>query len=181
MKIWQLFFEVDKYDNLVPVQSFTVDEIQSFDGRSKKDSWRPLEIKRMEPEKKLELSDAPGYDFPIFSKKALDLLRPLIQDSIEELEVRFEESEYCGINVTRVLDVIDYSKSKYKMFRDGKRIMRFEKYAFKICDELVNYNIFKIIDEPTRKAFVSDKFKDTVEMNRLTGFRFELVWDSEEE
>ena len=34
MKIWQLNFELDDYDNLVPINEFTVEEIQSFDGRS---------------------------------------------------------------------------------------------------------------------------------------------------
>ena len=111
MKVWKLYFELNKYDSLVP-ESITLDELQSFDGRRKKDSWRPLSLERMEPGKKLELSDAPGYNLIIFSKKALNTLSPLIQDSIEELEVLFEEGEYYAINVTTVLDVIDYSKSR---------------------------------------------------------------------
>ena len=32
MKIWQLSFELDDYDNLVPIKEFTVEEIQSIDG-----------------------------------------------------------------------------------------------------------------------------------------------------
>ena len=89
--------------------------------------------------------------------------------------------EYYAINVTTVLDVIDYSKSRYITFDDGKKIMVFEKYAFKLCDELIRSNIFKIIDETRGEAFVSDRFKESVEKNNLTGFRFELVWDSERE
>jgi hypothetical protein len=41
--------------------------------------------------------------------------------------------------------------------------------------------MFKIIDEPTRKAFVSDAFRDTVLNNNLTGFKFKFIWDSEQE
>ena len=181
MKIWQLLFEVDKYDNLIPVKGFTADDIQSFDGRKKKEFWEPLPVMRMEPEKNLELSDAPGFTIPVFSKTALEILRPLIQNSVEELELQFQEAEYLGINVTTVLDVIDYSKSEYRMYSDGKRIMAFQKYAFKICDELLSNNIFKIVDEPRRRAFVSETFKQAVEKNNLTGFRFKLVWDSEQE
>lgn len=33
----------------------------------------------------------------------------------------------------------------------------------------------------TRYAFVSDEFKQTVEKNNLLGFKFKLVWDSENE
>lgn len=181
MKIWQLYFEVDEYDNLVPVRAFTADEIQSFDGRKRKDCWKPLPVRRMEPEKKLELSDAPGFTIPVFSKKALEVLRPLIQNSIEELELLFQEAEYYAINITTILDVIDHSKSKFKMYSDGNRIMAFQKYVFKSCDELRNNNIFKIVDEPRRRAFVSDKFKQAVERNNLSGFKFKMVWDSEDD
>lgn len=181
MKIWQLQFEVDKFDNLIPMKEFTAAEIQSFDGRIKKDIWKPLPVKRMEPEKKLELSDAPGFTIPVFSKKALEILRPLIQNSVEELALQFQEAEYYGINVTAVLNVIDYSKAKYRMYSDGKRIMAFQKYAFRNCIELRNNNIFKIVDEPTRRAFVSDKFKQTVENYNLSGFKFKLAWESEQE
>ena len=57
--------------------------------------------------------------------------------------------------------------------------MLFQKYAFKSEEELRGHHIFKIIDEPTRRAFVSDEFKKCVEDNKLTGFIFKLVWDSE--
>lgn len=179
MKIWKLDFEVDKYDNLLPVKRFTVEEIQSFDGRKMKDTWKPLPVKRAEPEKKLELSDAPGFTIPVFSKKALEILRPLIQDSIEELELQFSEVEYYAINVITILNVIDYDKSEYIKFSDEDRIMLFEKYVFKKSDVLMNYNIFKIVDEPEGDAFVSDYFKQIVEDNKLSGFKFELVWDSD--
>lgn len=179
MRIWQLNFELDEYDNLVPLQKFTVEEIQSFDGRRHSDNWKPIQVMRMEPEKKLELSDAPGFIIPVFSKKALECLHPLIKNEVEVLPLNFEEREYFGINVIRVLDAIDYEKSIYKTFRDGKRIMAFKKYFF-IPDKIKNVSIFKIKDEKTRYAFVSDEFKTIVEINKLTGFKFKLVWDSEE-
>lgn len=181
MKIWKLRFEVDEYDNLMPVRAFTADEIQAFDGRKHKKRWKPLPVTRMDPEKGLELGDAPGFTIPVFSKKALDILRPLIQDSVEELKLQFDEGEYYGINVISVLDVIDYDKSEYRKYSDGKRIMVFHKYVFRDVKEIRKHHIFKIMDEPTRWAFVSDEFKETVEKNNLTGFKFELVWDSEVE
>lgn len=180
MKIWQLSFDVDGFDNLIPERELSADEIQSFDGRSKKDSWIPMKVKRMETEKGLELGDAPGFTMPVFSKKALDVLTPIINDSVEILELILENGEYYGINVTAVLNVIDYSKSKYRTFSDGKRIMAFQKYAFIMKSELMNHEIFKIVDEPTRRAFVTDKLKKFVEDNNLAGFKFKLVWDSEE-
>ena len=179
MKIWHLYYVSNDYDSLIPAVPFTVDDRRSFDGRSKKETWHCLPVKRMEPEKKPKLTDAPGWEFPIFSKRAMEVLRPLIHNSIEELELQFDEGEYVGINVTAVLDVIDYSKSEYKMFSSGTRIMCFEKYAFRVCDDLINNHIFKIVDEPIRRPFVSDYFKDVVEKNNLTGFKFKLLWDSD--
>lgn len=61
----------------------------------------------MEPEKKLKLSDAPGFTIPVFSKNALAVLQPLLQDSVEILELLFDEGDYYGINVISVLDVVE--------------------------------------------------------------------------
>lgn len=49
MKIWHLSCASDQFDSLLPVVNFTVDEIQSFDGRKKKEQWTPLPIVRCEP------------------------------------------------------------------------------------------------------------------------------------
>lgn len=177
MKIWHLNFELDQFDNLIPERGFTVDEIKTFDGKSHLDKWNPIKVKRMEPEKRLELGDAPGCTFPVFSKKAIKCLEPLIRNNVEILPLDFDEGEYFGINVTTVLDAIDYEKTVYKTFRDGKRILAFKKYAF-IPEVVMNTPIFKISDEKTRYAFVSDEFKQIVENNDLKGFKFVLVWDS---
>lgn len=179
MKIWHLFSDVDHYENLVPVSEFSAEEIQAFDGRELKSSWKPLPVRRMEPQKKLELSDFPGFTIPVFSEKAVSILDPLIKNSSEKLELVFEK-KYYGINVTTVLDVIDYEHSQYLTYKGSNRIMVFEKYAFLNNGLLDGVNIFKIVDEPRRWPFVSDIFKKTVEKNNLTGFKFRLVWDSDE-
>lgn len=48
MKIWQLNFELDEYDNLMPIRDFTVEEIQAFDGRRHLNHWKSIKVKRME-------------------------------------------------------------------------------------------------------------------------------------
>lgn len=180
MKIWKLEFELDKYDNLKPEKEWSIEKIQSFDGRKQSVIWTPVKVVRLEPEKKLGLSDAPGFysHIPVFSKKAKDILEDCIFDSVELLPMINEEKEYWAVNITKILDCINYEKSIYKTFPDGKRILRFEKYFFNE-KKLVNENIFKIKDKPLAAAFVSDEFKDIVEFNNLTGFKFNLVWDSE--
>lgn len=178
MKIWQLNFEVDLYDNLTSIPELSVEELQSFDGRPHLPYWTPLHVVRMEPEKGLQLSDAPGFVFPVFSYRALNCLKPLIEPNIEVLPLDCDEGKHFGINIITVLDAIDYEKSIYKTFRDGKRIMSFKKYSF-IPNAVDGVPLFKITDEKVRYPFVSDAFKETVEKNKLTGFVFRLVWDSD--
>ncbi len=57
--------------------------------------------------------------------------------------------------------------------------MRFIKYVFdeKTIEEM---NLFKIKDESLKRPFVSETFRKRVIDSNLTGFKFELVWDSEE-
>lgn len=178
MKIWQLSFDFNNYANLQAIPPLTADEIQSFNGSKKLASWSPRRVKPIETE--LELGDAPGFTIPVFSQKACDVLMPLIEQDVELLPLLSSKGTFFGVNVTNVLDVIDYDNSIFRRFSDGKRIMAFQKYSFRVCDALNRCNIFKIIDEPTRKAFVSDRVKVAIEENNLKGFSLRLVWDNEE-
>lgn len=178
MKIWQLCFDVNNYANLQAIPPLTADEIQSFNGSKKLAGWSPRRVEPIETD--LELGDAPGFTIPVFSQKACDILMPLMGHDVELLPFVCSKGTFFGVNVTNVLDVIDYNHSIFRRFSDGKRIMAFQKYFFRECDALNRCNIFKIIDEPTRRAFVSDKVKAAIEENSLKGFSLRLVWDNGE-
>lgn len=180
MKLWKLWAEGDAFDNLVPVVPLTFDDYNSFDGSPRADIWKPLPVRRMEPEKELPLSDFPGFALPVFSKKAWDCLEPIIGGQVEVLPLVFEEGPYFAINVINVLNAIDYEKSVYQTFTSSLRIMMFTKYVF-VKEKVKNHSIFLLSDERRRRPFVSDAFVTMVKSNNLTGFRFELVWDSEEQ
>ena len=176
MKFFELCFDLDNYENLQLSKEASVEYYQMFDGRKLRESWLNPEVKRMEPEEGKKLGDAPGFNIPVFNKRAIDVLLPLIEDDIEILPLEFEGGELYGINVITVLDAVDYNLSEYVTFRDGKRIMAFRKYAFK-KDVIYGKNIFKIIDERLRYAFVSEKFYDLVKEHELEGFKMEYVCD----
>lgn len=181
MRIWKLDFELDKYDNLTFKEKLSIEEIQSFDGRPKKNYWKNKEVVRLEPEKKLAFSDAPGLlaHLPVFSEKAIGVLNKFLENTCEVLPLENSEDNFYAINIITVLDCIDYENSEFKLFKDGKRIMRFKKYSF-IKNEIQDQHIFKIKDEPLGTPFVSDEFRDMVMSSELSGFVFKLVWDSEE-
>lgn len=180
MKVWKMWRVNQKYDDLVPVDEYTVEEMQSYDGRSHKDSWIPKEVKRMQPANKRLLGDLSSYlGEPVFSFNALEKLSDLIDNDVEVLPLINDEGDFSLINVTSVLNAINYEKASYKTFSDG-RIMRFIKYVFNE-DVIASCNIFKIVDLPRGYVFVTDNFVNAVKKNKLKGFSFDLVWDSEAE
>lgn len=175
MKIWQLCFDVNNYAALQAEPPLTADELQSFNGSTKLLNWKPYKVSPIE--KDMPLGNSPVFSFPVFSETACNILKPLIKHEVELLPLLCDEGAFYGVNVTNVLNVIDYAKSKYYTYRDGKRIMSFQKYSFRLCDELKTSNIFKIVDEPTRRAFVSERVKRAIEENSLEGFDLRLVWE----
>lgn len=180
MKVWKLDFELDKYDNLTFVNKLNIEEVQSFDGSSKKVNWRNPEVVRLEPKKKLPLSDAPGLyaHLPVFNEKAIKVLDKHLEKTAEMLPLKNNEGNFFAINILKVLDCVDYDKSEFKLFRDGERIMRFKKYSF-LKDKIKDCHLFKIKDEPLGSPFVTEDFRNAVISNELTGFIFKQVWDSE--
>lgn len=174
MKVWILDSDVDTYENIMWEKEIDIEFIQSFDGTEKKRDWIPVPVKRMYMR---EFSDTPGLSphIPVFSEKAASVLNGFLEGNAEMLPLDCADGIFYAVNVTAVLNCIDYQRSKYKTFRDGKRIMRFMEYAFD-AKKIEGVHIFKIKDEPLKRPFVSEEFKKTAEENCLTGFRFELAW-----
>lgn len=184
MKIYKLDTDVNNFEWLQPIPPLTYDEMHAFNGNSLKKKWKPIKVKKMEPDrdqpKIRPLGDHPEFVITAISKKAKEVLDDLICDEVEFLGLDCDEGRYYAVNITNVLNAIDRNKSEYKTFRDGKRIMYFIKYSFINNKKLSNSHIFKITDELYgNHPFVSETFKKRVEENGLEGFVFEEVWDSE--
>jgi hypothetical protein len=183
MLIWRIVPDSDTYRTLTQIESamdYTELREALKSGRPTGDMWIPLPVRLYDDEEGEE--DKPLGDFPslfagvppVFSKRALEVLNPLIADSIEILPLVGLESEFFIVNVIDVVDCLDHQRSKYIKFENSERIMHVEYYVFKEnC--LKNKHIF-IIPEIIRKAvFVSDAFKTLVEQNRLEGLIFKKV------
>ena len=181
MKIWKLRAEVDEFDNLFPVEEWSYEKMVSFDGRSHIKDWSPERVERMEPEKKLPLSDNPGFyipDLPAFSKRAVNCLYPMIENYIELLPLKFDEGEFYAVNIVNILKkAVNYDISKMTYFSNSNKVMFFDEYAFNI-DVVRDQPIFRV-EEDLGSLFVSEAFVNLVTENHLTGFCFDLVWDSE--
>ena len=179
MKIWKLDAVGEKYDYLIPANGYDIEEIYTYDGRSHKDEWNGRKVIPDVVRKKPNLGDITEcLGIPVFSKNAIEKLYDLIKDDVEFLPLDCDEGDFSMINVTTVLDAIDYEKSDFERFKSSGRIMYFEKYVFRE-DVVKGHNIFKIVDENLNPVFVSDDFVKAVRKNRLKGFRFAFKWDSE--
>jgi hypothetical protein len=117
-----------------------------------------------------------GPEKPAFSKRAVEILLPLIEDKVQILPLKHPLFECFVLNVTNIIDVIDYERSTCSRLPSG-RIVRVIDYKFK-ADKVASVDIFK---DPyfTTNVYVSDCFRQTVIDNKLTGFKFTELWNSE--
>lgn len=181
MRVWEFDVDIIRYKSYNQ-KNYGDIESELFDGRILQDSWKIVEFVPTKDEKgqKREFGDVSSWlSVPLFQGEAIDKLKPLIGDSIEILPINVAEKDYKIINVIKVLDCIDYDNAEVKRLPSGG-VLRFLKYAFQ-KDVVENEHIFRIKEKPGSRLFVSDDFKKVVEENNLTGFKFELVWDSEEQ
>lgn len=175
MKIYILKSNHDRYNELYPAVKLDLETRRSFDGRSKKVGWIPIEMKKEYTKKNLILPNYIPSEFPVIDAAGKAALQNLIADNAEFLPLAFDEKECYVLNVTSVIDCFDYNKGKFTP-RDNGRALFVKEYTF--CEEEIgNADIFKLIDFPMSNIFVTDKFRNKVIENNLTGFYFELVWD----
>lgn len=116
----------------------------------------------------------------VFNEKAKYCLGELIGGSVEFIPAIYEDTTYYIINILSIADAIDYERAEFRKLSTGV-VVGMEKYSFHE-EKLKGLNIFvttlygKI---QTTKVYVTSEFKETVEKNKLLGFKFIEVWDSQ--
>lgn len=179
MRIWEMKSKYEKYMCTSPVVPFTFEQIHMFNGTSLLDNWQVIKLKidKDSSNKKCEYPYFSG-GIPLASKRAIDVIYPLISDSVELLPFDVEGEIYYGINILKILDVVDYEKSDCWYLRPNKPMVN--TYVFRSAECLEGHHIFKVVDSTMSSTpFVSDTFKKLVEKNKLRGFDFKLIWDSD--
>ena len=138
-------------------------------------SWKPVHVELWEngDEAKKPIGDFPclsGLAPLAISARALEVLYPLIKDTVEVLDLITKPplGKFYALNIF-FADCLDHSKSVFVRFDDG-RIMRVEKYAFRPhC--LEGKHLFRL-PEKWPSVFADDVFKQAVEENGLEGLGF---------
>jgi hypothetical protein len=179
MKIYIMESELDKFAYLEFDEKYDdyFEEHLKLNGISRKAVWKPFEVKFKTKKKRSDFQNFYLNDYAI-SKKAIDVLEHLFPQSTELLPLINDEKELYALNICSSIDCLDHEKTGAKR-RADQSIINIYKYVFK-TELLDNIHLFKL---PHRDNFyfVSEKFKNTVEQNKLTGFIFDLVFDTEQD
>jgi hypothetical protein len=113
-------------------------------------------------------TDFPSFGgVPVFSQRAIEALRDLLEPCGEILPLRCHEGTYFAYNVTRLVDALDEAQSELERFSSG-RIMWIERPVF-FPDRLAGEVIFKVPQSPNR-TFVTDPFVRRIWERGLVGF-----------
>jgi hypothetical protein len=181
MNIFKLTPDCNRYQNLVFSSKEDWAIFDRFDGRNVLPFWTQPVVQVLR-DKKFNRNLPPG-DFPnlflpgvpVFSLRAVDVLKNMLQENGEILPLSCNEGEYYAYNVTTTIDALDESKSELERFKSSGRIMEVSRYVF-FGDRLIDASIFKIPQFPRTDVYVTDKFRKIVDDNHLIGFDFVNLW-----
>jgi len=146
-------------------------------------AWVPPQLAKIWTPQPVGGEVAPFVDYPClelttpaFSPKAVQVLRPMLGDGGELLELRHKNGPYFALNVTKRSDALDERKSKIKWFDDAPRVSALDiKYFEFHQSRLRGLSLFSL-KQTARFVLVTEEFKQRVEAAALNGFQFTKVW-----
>lgn len=108
----------------------------------------------------------------ILNEYAFNILKPYLKGHAQIFRLKHRDGVLYVINVTDVIDCLDYDKSEIKRFPSSGRVMKVIKYAFH-RSRLKNTTIFKLPEFVKTTCYVTEEFKKVTEENNIKGFKFE--------
>lgn len=112
-----------------------------------------------------------GEDTILTNERAKACLESLLNGYVEFVPLKCKDRTLYMIHVVTVIEAVDCKNKRLGKSARGKNV---EKYAF-IPERVEGVPIFKTIIENyvhSTETFVSSEFKEIVEQNHLTGFKF---------
>lgn len=181
MKIWKLENQLVNYESFQLLNTekefFNSFSQKVLSGKALNGELDMIEIDLAE---KGIICDAPKFwaasGTMLISEKAKKCLEGVISKSGELIPLKYKDRLLYLINITKILDVLDYDKSEFMQLSTGL-VYGISKYSF-IFDKLQENDIFKVMLNGrifTSEIFVTDKIKKIIEENNLTGFKFTEV------
>ena len=174
IKIWML----------VPAEKSMRIELESFERDDERmDAYFKGNSEHWEPpvfvtKRKGNKSDCIKYTitFLVFSKKAKEVLTPLIGKDVEFLPLIHEEHDMFAVKVNRIQDFIDMTNPVERRMGYGF----FSEYIHILPERIeVDAHLFCLPQHHHLRFFATDTFKKVVEEHKLKTFQFIEVWDTE--
>lgn len=182
MKIYELSADVEQFEWLTPKEDYDYAFMEQFNGEKLKDNWEKIEIVRIkEHKKKLPIGNLSRFlgGAPIFDETAKKILEPVVLSNCEFLEVENSEKKLWIGNVITVIDCLENDFTKNGYIAPSEYVFKTEKIGNNIMFKPFQNTLTKKV--PLHGIMVTEKFKQIVEKNNLTGFKFELIWDDSNE
>ena len=164
----------DEYDTLAQASTQSDRALSTLEGAKPVASkWRPIKVV---VDKHGRRGDFPSFlpHVPAFSRRALDVLQPLLGDAIEALPLDCGGLEFHAIHVLDVVDCLDEHLSILKRFPSGG-VMSIRKHVF---DEkcLGERLMFRIRQAPLWGVYYTDRFNQLLEDAKLEGLKDRKVF-----
>jgi hypothetical protein len=147
-----------------------------WDGTSLIDNWNPFPV--YIPQPTLKEPDFFNFAFTTLFAASEDLVKKLslfFNQSCEALKVYLEDASYYALNVVYILNALDKKRSEFNPLFPQQVV----KYQFK--KNRFNHSLFRLYE--TREILCvegrmapEEEFKGFVEMNNLTGLKFQKIW-----
>lgn len=148
-----------------------------FNGEAKEKVWTPTKVKTLYKKK---YRDFPRLRIgkPVMNVNVKKVFEVHISREVEFLPLTHDELELYLVNVTNVLDCVDWNRSDIRRYSDGDWA-GFNKLVFDFSKIPLGTYMFKIKQTATVEVFVTDLFKTLVEKHKFKGLNFSLLCDSE--
>ncbi|WP_442511338.1 imm11 family protein [Novipirellula sp. SH528] len=130
-----------------------------------------------EQDKVAPFNDFPCCDFyvPVFSARAVDVLREFLAPNGELLPVRTSRGQYMAYQTRAIAEgILNVSRTVGDLRDNVPLFSDITKYAF-YKSKLGGLTIFRVREDPS-PVLVTNAFKDAVERNGLNGFNLIRVW-----
>lgn len=148
-----------------------------FGGESKLGVWTPIEVETYFKRKYREfVKYAIGQ--PVISASVKSQIGTDILSEVEFLPLIHKELDLVMLNITNVLDCVDWGRSDVST-TDAGNFAGFKKLVFDINKIPDQTYMFKIEETAGTTVYVTDKFKELIEKNNIKGVDLPIVYDSE--
>jgi hypothetical protein len=123
-----------------------------------------------------DLTDMSPFHLPVLNQRAKAVFEPHLQGLGQWIPLDFDEAPYWLFWLTEVRDLLDPKLSVVDHYPDGK-VRRIERAAFKPEVAQAPF-MWHVPQQPSQFVCVTDSALELVREHKLTGFSFELLWNS---